>query len=320
MTYRFGILRAGTSDGAIAHNVEFLGDYTLGVEVTQPVLAQFCFLGNIDPQHSSGGEDSSAIEEALKFDIPSNLKTLVTMSLDKDSIGAMAVIVLRTEGRIDDINRPLVCWIGALDRGPYRDAREKHPELNEMFDRTTTDAMNAIIHQDHPLFEKVSLVGKVLTGEMSIVEMTWWCEQIQRAEHKIFHPELYGDVAFFYVPGEYREAREYGNREYELAVIFDPEKKTVNGSEYRWCVVRQELPYKVFDRVGFEDAVNNAEATKRGITREMLRDKGLEWGGPPNLIVSPSGISPWGEENDLGLSPEEIIGLVREHLESGVVT
>jgi hypothetical protein len=75
---------------------------TLGIEITDALLASFCDLGNIDPQHGHArGPDvagRAAIDVALRWPLPPPGATLATIRSDADSIGAMAVLSLRAEG------------------------------------------------------------------------------------------------------------------------------------------------------------------------------------------------------------------------------
>ena len=82
----------------------------------------------------------------------------------------------------------------------------------------------------------------------------------------------------------------------------------------RWCIVRQARPVKVFDRQGFEQAINKAEAKARGLTFEALSED-LCWGGPPNMLVSPQGAG-FGTK----LTEDQILELAFDHLESGIVS
>jgi hypothetical protein len=94
---------------------------TLGVEVTVPRLAELCQLGNIDPQHGGHSpregwpdviDGDAAITFATRIPIPRPVdvgRTTVSMAAprlatsrpDVDSIGAMAVLVLRALGMVD---------------------------------------------------------------------------------------------------------------------------------------------------------------------------------------------------------------------------
>lgn len=85
---------------------------TLGIEVTDPAVAAMCGLGNIDPQHgqhrplptwAAPRAGSAAIDfAALGYSaMPDPGASLVTSRPDVDSIGAMAVLVLRALGLLD---------------------------------------------------------------------------------------------------------------------------------------------------------------------------------------------------------------------------
>lgn len=89
---------------------------TLGIEVTDPKIAAMCDLGNVDPQHGCGrdskgwverGEgsaqlspgrhrDGAAVDAALLWMLPPVGATLATIRPDLDSIGAMALLTLRS--------------------------------------------------------------------------------------------------------------------------------------------------------------------------------------------------------------------------------
>ncbi len=68
----------------------------LGIEVTIAALAERCNLGNIDPQHTGGDASVAAIEVALTAELPPKDATLVTVRPDLDSVGAMAVLNIRS--------------------------------------------------------------------------------------------------------------------------------------------------------------------------------------------------------------------------------
>ncbi len=76
---------------------------TLGIEITDTELADACDLGNIDPQHGfARGPDiagRAAIDVALRWPLPPRGATLVTLKPDTDSLGAMAVLSIRAQGR-----------------------------------------------------------------------------------------------------------------------------------------------------------------------------------------------------------------------------
>jgi hypothetical protein len=79
-----------------------LPSQTLGIEITDSLLASLCELGNIDPQHGHARgadvEGRAAIDTALRWPLPPPGTTLTTIRPDADSIGAMAVLSLRGDG------------------------------------------------------------------------------------------------------------------------------------------------------------------------------------------------------------------------------
>lgn len=313
MGYRFGVLRTDASAEAEAHNAEWLGPNTLGVEVTRATLAERCGLGNIDPQHVVGGK-GSAIEEALTFLLPPDDTRLVTIRLDKDAVGAMAVLELRRQGKDGRIDKLLVNWVGVLDRMQYLDARVKYPELAAMFTAEVTNAMNVIIKDERRLLpRKVREVGAILSGEMPQEEISRIAALRERSVLH-FNVETFGpNVGFTLAPGNYDHARNWGNPRFPVFVVHDPERHTESGGvQDRWTLVRQQGK---FDRLQFEADINDAEALVRGVSLEELRQQSLVWGGNKNIVSSPQG-------NGFGtkLTKEQILALVQKHADSGVVS
>jgi hypothetical protein len=62
-----------------------------------PGLAAQC-VANIDPQHAGQNADLAAIEAAMNTDLPPDGATLVTIRADLDSVGAMALLAMRSRG------------------------------------------------------------------------------------------------------------------------------------------------------------------------------------------------------------------------------
>ena len=321
MAYRYGTLRTDNSDAARANNDEWLGAQTLGIEVTIGTLARRCELGHIDPQHRMGGK-SSAIEDSLEWPLPPHDSRLVTIRHDRDSIGAMAVLMLRAEGKENKIDKLITNAIGVLDRMPMHRAQKEYGDLLALFDRKHFDAMSYIVkHPSWPIVRKVKMVAAIFIGEMPKEEINRYDrlrleDQECRKTNGRFEVEMYCSIAFCHAPGQYDAARNIVNREYPVAVVQDPERITPSGGKQdRWCIIRQEKPVKVFDRNGFVMAINLAEAEARYISVLELAEKGLTWGGPPNLVTSPQG-----EGNDTRVPKSRILELVRQYYESGVVT
>lgn len=313
MAYRFGVLRTDNSAQAEEHNNEWTGSKTLGIEVTRPALAERCGLGNIDPQHVLDGK-SSAIEDSMQFPLPDDDTRLVTIRLDKDAVGAMAVLDLRREGKGEKIDKMLVHWVGVLDRMRYHDAREKYPELAAMFTGEITDAMNVIVKDQRTyLPRKVREIGSILCGEMPKGEISR-IAALRERNSTHYSVETFGpNIGFTHAPGKYEEARNWGNPRFAVFVVHDPERHTESGGiQDRWTLVRQQGK---FDRLQFDADINAAEADARGISVDELRQQSLAWGGNKNIVSSPQG-------NGFGtaLTKGQIIALVQKHADSGIVS
>ncbi len=115
-------------------NASVLGANTLGIEVTETEMAQHCGLGNIDPQHSpNGAKDRAAIDDALNWPLPPASATFATLRPDSDSLGAMAVLVLRArQATIDDAVLERIGEVSRWDRfdhGSWDDWRVSNPPL-----------------------------------------------------------------------------------------------------------------------------------------------------------------------------------------------
>jgi len=79
----------------------------LGIEVTIPMLAERCF-ANIDPQHADG-VNQAAIEAAMDWPLPKNGTVLATIRPDLDSIGSMALFLIRKEAEEFGLGGPGSC-------------------------------------------------------------------------------------------------------------------------------------------------------------------------------------------------------------------
>lgn len=94
--FNFVILDPRPIPAAKEANEKIFADGSVfGIEVTIPELAKRC-VGNIDPQHTGGDVTRAAIEEAMVVDLPS-APTIATVRPDLDSIGAMAIMLLKEE-------------------------------------------------------------------------------------------------------------------------------------------------------------------------------------------------------------------------------
>jgi hypothetical protein len=307
--YYYDQLETAATPEADTYNATLLGEKTLGIEVTAERLAIHCGLGNIDPQHN-GNCGLSAIEEALTHPLPPAGSRLVTLRLDKDSVGAMAVLRLRQMCQADNLDRCLITWIGAIDRLGFVQARDYHPEL--VCDKQVTNALQVIatrVDSRWPTLEsRVIDTGRILTRTMPRQEIEAYAIlKIQPSGDYKF--EMHGSLAVVRAPGAYTFAREWANRRFAVALIFDPEFR---GEQRRSTLVRRPGH---FDRQGFEKSINAAEASRRNLSLNALRSRGFNWGGPVNLISSPAGLG-----RDSALSESVIISIARSYAESGKVS
>lgn len=136
--------------------------FDFGVEITEPKLLK-PGQPNLDHHVATGTADRvSAIEQALALPeskLPKPGATLGTVKPDSDSIGGMAVLCARLEGK--GVDSELVSCIGKRDRGLMPPGAE--PAKYQ-------DAMNATSwfsgQGRYELARRVELVKKVLTGEI----------------------------------------------------------------------------------------------------------------------------------------------------------
>ena len=147
-----------------------------GIEVTVPALAKRCAF-NLDPQHSGGDANRAAIEDAFKAELPPAGTTLATVRADLDSIGAMAIFSLRSEGAdltpaTDRIE--LIAMSDKFARGGWPGVRPL-PNMEHLYDDSTASAETdtrlapiaaAVSDFKVPLETRVESLKKwLLTGE-----------------------------------------------------------------------------------------------------------------------------------------------------------
>lgn len=136
--------------------------FDFGVEITEPKLLR---PGQTNLDHhgtSATSETLSAIEQAIALPeakLPKPGTTLGTVKPDADSVGGMAVLCARLEGK--QVDAALVSCIGRRDRGLLPPGTEP-PKY--------TEAMNAAswfsLQNRFDLTRRVELVKRVLTGEI----------------------------------------------------------------------------------------------------------------------------------------------------------
>ncbi len=272
----------------------FEGGNVLGIEVTHPKLAQQCQLGNIDPQHGPGGSPTtSAIEAALTAALPPVGAVLATIRPDSDSVGAMAILSLRMQGKGEAIDTGLVAAIGRMDGlGPQ--ARDL-PEVVAAGHKLAA-ANFVCLGRRHSLEEKVQWMADLLVGEVTEGVTLVFAEEF-RAELEKAKASLQvsllpgGRVAV--VQGNSPRGFEVGYATGASAVIcFAPNFLRPGAAEgeqpvQKWTIARY------------------SGASELDVTGLKVRLAELEdgWGGPADLVASPQGVTS-------AISAEKIIGAV----------
>ena len=142
----------------------------LGIEMTEPAIACLCGLGNIDPQHGPESTPTSpaAIEACLDEPLPPEGTRLLTVRPDLDSVGGMAVFLLRFRG-FEPVGmaremRERIIRVAESDRfaqGPWPGPRELHVTIDEILadgDGADLTAMKLCVSDRNP---EISLARKV---------------------------------------------------------------------------------------------------------------------------------------------------------------
>jgi hypothetical protein len=148
-------------------------------------------------------------------------------------------------------------------------------------------AMDAIIHeklkQRLSLGEKIVLVSRILTNDMSQSELKYWASYLTYRKPPNFNAmsERYGSIIFISTSGFLREARSWGNKKALVVVVH-------NKNSNHWSVLwRQGIG---FNAERFNEKMLLLEANSRNITKEELIREGLNGGGPPNMWTSSTGV------------------------------
>jgi hypothetical protein len=260
----------------------------LGIEVTVPALAARCALGNIDPQHTGGNKDLTAIEVALTAELPSEKAVLATVRADLDSIGAMAVIALRAEGIL--FTAEMCGWVYEVAKfdtfanGPWPGRQplpNKENPWPEKFAHFAGMAM-AVADFKLPLSKRVDImkqficfgVGHLLLKEYdkrAEVERMSMIEALEKGQIKV---DL-RDRLVIVESGHRAAISPVGYSFAPVVVALNPEFSFQGGAKHRKFTIAQ---YKA----GYVDM--------KAVMAELAK---LEagWGGSPTIGGSPQGVS-----------------------------
>ncbi|MCS7200938.1 MAG: hypothetical protein NZ822_02210 [Patescibacteria group bacterium] len=252
----------------------------LGIEITSAG-----FTGpNLD-HHGEGytSDSPSAIEQALNYDIsslPSGKIGLVKP--DPDSVGAIAVLMLRKEGRKFD--ETLVRAIGLADRkGPgvfNKDGASLLGVSEEEFERLkklVAVARYKIVSQRAPLLESLDFMKRLLTGQIDEREVgDLYAQDQKELEEAKRSSEVVeikkGNNTIVVVTSQHSRAFDIGYGKGNVVIAYNPQFKWPNG------VVTPKFTIARYD--------SNVPLDIRGLLEELNKlDEG--WGGSENIIGSP---------------------------------
>lgn len=324
---------------------------TLGVEVTISELAAVCSLGNIDPQHMDG-LDLAAIEAALTHELPPDGTILATVRADLDSVGSMAVLEIRAtvlrfrqqdhdiwhesfSGDHDDCpymradgefwypeEKARIAAIATADkhgRGTWPGQRQLPrvgvvPEI-ESFSGVPAGLAAIVSDFKSTMGERVALMKEwILEGscagltEANTKAQTEHDAAVEASEvFAVYGPnhslgsypcspddtiELCGSPIIAYVESTHRGAMGLGYHVAPIVVAMNDEFSFRGGPAGRKFTVAQ---YEQ-GHVDMATVIADLQALEP------------EWGGSPTICGSPQGTAS-------GLSPEQVVSVVLEHLE-----
>lgn len=290
------------------------GDVGLGIEITTKGFEGL----NLD-HHKEGDtqETPSAIEQAFQLDlekIPQEVlegkKKIATVRPDSDSLGAMAVLMLKIENEKNKkenkkeniIDEKLVKAIGLLDRmgpGVFKNKGKELLGLNdeefEKIDKLCRVANYFVKSTSIPLEEKVLFMKNLLKGEISPKEIEKIYEEDKndlekaKAESKI---EIINNGRAVFIESTAKRSMEIGYEYAPIVIVYNPNFQWPDGHlTPKYSIARYDK-YVKFDLKGL---------------LEELKKKNPKWGGLENIIGSPQGEDPQ-------IEPEEMKKLVEKYI------
>lgn len=291
--YEFAVLDP-RPQGAVANDKIFseASQGVLGIEVTVPALAARCTLGNIDPQHSEGKADLTAIEIAADDCLPPQGAVLATVRPDLDSVGAMAIFEMATtaEFSINNAVRSRIDAIARADKFARGDwpGRQPLPTTENPWptegaaDSTRSLAAIAAAVADFkvPLDQRVEWMKEwLLAGE----EPPKYREQAERERLDLVKALADGTInvsvaalgRIAVVESTHRSATSVGYSLAPVVVALNPSFRQGPGD-----------PYKKFTICAFEAKFADI---KSALAELATSEAG--WGGSPTIGGSPQGVS-----------------------------
>ena len=293
-------------------NYEEIG---LGIEITTKGFEGL----NLDHHKEVDTQETpSAIEQAYALDlknIPQEVlegkKKMATVRPDADSLGAIAVLILKEENVKNKdkevgknlINEKLVKAIGLLDRMGPAVFKDKGKEILKLNDDEEFQKINKLCRVAHyvigvkqlPLEEKVLFMKNLLKGEISSEEIEKIYEEDRndlekaKAESKI---EIINDGKAVFVESSAKRSMEIGYEYAPIVIAYNPNFKWPDGHiTPKYSIARYDKYVKL---------------DLKGLLEE-LRKRNPKWGGLENIIGSPQGEDP-------KIIPEEMKELVKKYI------
>lgn len=280
-----------------SNNSIFSKGRVIGIEVTIPSLSARC-LRNLDPQHGKNGDAlSSAVEQAITFELPEKNDTIVTLKPDIDSVGAMAILEMRLRNQqitIEMLNR--ISFIANADRAssaPWPGRRElpnrnnPWPETFFSDPRTVSILSAAVSDFKIPLSNRVRIMyDYIVEGKLP----SQYLLQVDGARNKLLDAIEEGDLKISIsmsnkismVVSTHRDALTLGYSLAPIVVALNPEfTPNPKVEPYRKYTVAQ---YKI-GYVNLIDALQELNQTDPAVTPQF------QWGGSLGIIGSPQGVS-----------------------------
>jgi len=307
--YRYACLLPAGAQDAENHNQSLLGADTLGIEVTEETLAARCGLGNIDPQHDGSGSTLAAIEAALDWPFPARNAILATIRPDLDSIGAMAVMTMRSKGQ--DINQATRIRIAAIakidrfDRGPWPGPRSwpvSPGDLAEDIGGGDTAVLAAAVRDmSKSMEDRVSVMrswlevgtvpAELLDAARNRANMLW--DALKNGELQVNNVTAPGEVVE--IKSTAQGALRLGYRLAPVVMAINPQFEfPADGSRGKKYTIAQFDP-------GWINLTNVVEHLSR-------REQG--WGGSATIVGSPQG-------HPSRLEPDQVMSAIMSQLAQG---
>jgi len=304
--YQFATIDPRNTQAAAEANDKMFAKSVYGIEVTVPALAKRC-IGNLDPQHSGGDVNRSAIEDALTAELPAEGTTLATVRADLDAVGSMAIFNLRAQGESLESAMERIGKVANSDkfaRGGYTGPKPLPTRDTPWNEETATAESScelaaiaaAVMDFKVPLADRVATMERwLLTGE----EPKQYRDSVEKERLDMINALETGQIKYetrsggkiAVVESTHRAATSVGYSLAPVVVALNPSFKQGPGD-----------PYKKFTICAFEAKFVDI---KSALAELATLEAG--WGGSPTIGGSPQGVSS-------KLTTEQVVAVVEKHL------